>query len=53
MNIFLGVISILSGILFLIRIKLKPYEKSPWLFNTKGVAIAIGLFIIGIILLNE
>jgi hypothetical protein len=53
MNALFGLACIAVGMTLLIRVWIKPYEKSSWLFNTQAVAIAIGLIIIGVMYLSE
>lgn len=52
MNFTLGIISIIGGIVLIIRILLKPHEKSPWLLNARGLFLGVLLVILGVMLIT-
>lgn len=52
-GIVAGIMSIFLGLAVGIKILIKPYQPSSWLFNKKGIAISLGSIILGTMLLSS
>jgi uncharacterized membrane protein SirB2 len=53
MNTLLGLLLLLCGVAILIRVWVKPFKKSYWLYNSHAIAVAIGIMILGIMFLSD